>query len=579
MPKEILGDRIRLGLNAQVETADSILATNAIERLIGEDSDTYAVLERYKSAGAGAPTWTVRKANGTLLAPTTLALNDEIGGLASEGRGNTKFWDTGTVKFFVDEVVVAGNRPASRIEFANSITGGTVAPRMILYGDGQLGIGAYTGALRPDTNSEPDSLLSVVSNVNDQGIFTAIYESTAGGNGGQFRLGRARGSLSAPLAVANGDNLGEIEFFAYTGATGKWQHSGAEIQAFVDGAVVADQIPPSRMDFYTSPVNTSPIKMVSFYSNGTAVFGKDAVAAGLAYANTSAAIQAASNSITQQIVVDYSASDSSSPSILIRKSRGTLTAPAAVNQDDNLGRISTQAYSGSAYNSVSRINVYCDSAPVANQSCTTRFEIETVSANNGSSICRLAVNRLGVLCLCTNGSTSPVVSGNNYGAIQIHSTAPVSGIYLGNAVNAATNVLDWYEEGTWTPALGLGDSLDSSGFTYTSQSGTFTRIGNRIWCAFNFDINVYGSAAGTIGLKGLPYVMNTAAIQANGGEVFDYFNTVGLTSRPWLAYDTAIGNNGFRFQEFSATGLVDLPKSRFQAGTGCHGLLMYQVAT
>jgi hypothetical protein len=333
------------------------------------------------------------------------------------------------------------------------------------------------------------------------------------------------------------------------------------------------------MSFYSSPVNTGPIAAFTLYSNGITVFGSDAQSAGLAYANA-AEVQIGGNSGSSTLLsMHYSADDATSPTVLLRKSRNTLAAPAAGINNDNMGRFSFQCYNGTAWNSQARMNVYVDGIPTANQGQMTRIEFETTAINNGSSTPRVCINRLGVLALTTSG-TAPVVSGNNYGAIQIMSTAPVSGIYLGNAANTATNVLDWYEEGTWTPALGLGDSLDTTGIGYTATpTGTFTRIGNRVWAAFNADINAWPGAGGTIGIKGIPYAINTAALQANGGSVFDYFNTVGLTSCPWLAYDTAIGTSGFRFQEFSATGLVDLVRTRFQIGVGIHGLLTYQCAT
>ena len=526
--------------------------------------------------GAGTvPIFQGGRSNGTIAVPTDIAVNEEMFRTEAAGRA-TSWFTTAFVKYIVDAAVVGAQRPASRIEYGTNLNNAVAATRMTLYSDGQLAIGAYTSATKPDTFGEPNSLLSVISETADQGVFTAIYtNSTAGG---QYRLGSARGTIAAPLIVQNGDTLGEIEFYAYTGAAGLWQHAGAEIVSFVDGAVVANQIPPSCMTFFTSPVNTAPIAQVTIYSNGVSVFGADAQSAGLAFANA-ALVQVAGNSGNSTLFsLHYSADDATSPTALFRKSRNTLAAPTAGINNDNMGRFSFQCYNGLAYNSQARINCYMDGVPVANQGQMTRIEFETTAANNGSPTTRVCVNRLGVLALTTSG-TAPVVSGNNYGAIQIMSTAPVSGIYLGNAANTATNVLDWYEEGTWTPDVGLGDTVDTTGITYTTRNGTFTRIGNRVWAAFNFDINAWPGAGGTIGIKSLPYALNSAALQANGGSVFDYFNTIGLTSCPWLAYDTAIGTSGFRFQEFSATGLVDLVRGRFQTGTGCHGLLMYQCAT
>ena len=66
-----------------------------------------------------------------------------------------------------------------------------------------------------------------------------------------------------------------------------------------------------------------------------------------------------------------------------------------------------------------------------------------------------------------------------------------AGAYFGTA--AAANLLDDYEEGTWTP--GIADvSLDGSGEgqTYTKQVGTYTKIGNVVLVRAVFSISNLG---------------------------------------------------------------------------------------
>lgn len=88
-----------------------------------------------------------------------------------------------------------------------------------------------------------------------------------------------------------------------------------------------------------------------------------------------------------------------------------------------------------------------------------------------------------------------------------------AGLKTANAASADATVLDWYEEGTFTPAA-VGSSVAGTG-TYSEQVGTFTRIGNRVF----FEIRLTWTAhtgAGNVSISGLPYA--TAATTFLYGE-------------------------------------------------------------
>ena len=74
-----------------------------------------------------------------------------------------------------------------------------------------------------------------------------------------------------------------------------------------------------------------------------------------------------------------------------------------------------------------------------------------------------------------------------------------------NANDASPTVLDWYEEGTFTPTVQGNVTLGTG--TYSTQQGRYTRIGNKVF----FDITVKISAhngTGQIVIAGLPFVSN-----------------------------------------------------------------------
>jgi hypothetical protein len=72
--------------------------------------------------------------------------------------------------------------------------------------------------------------------------------------------------------------------------------------------------------------------------------------------------------------------------------------------------------------------------------------------------------------------------------------------------SANANTLDDYEEGTWTPGLSFGGG--TTGITYSSQTGTYTKIGDRVLWACRFILSNKGSSSGAAQLTGLPFTSN-----------------------------------------------------------------------
>lgn len=100
------------------------------------------------------------------------------------------------------------------------------------------------------------------------------------------------------------------------------------------------------------------------------------------------------------------------------------------------------------------------------------------------------------------------------------------GITLPNAGSqtagtASSDVLDWYEEGTWTPAFS-STSPGTFSATYTTQTGTYTRIGNQVTCYFYVELNTYtrGTASGDFSITGLPFSPWSSGINFGGIRQF-----------------------------------------------------------
>ena len=95
-----------------------------------------------------------------------------------------------------------------------------------------------------------------------------------------------------------------------------------------------------------------------------------------------------------------------------------------------------------------------------------------------------------------------------------------------NGDTAAANALDDYEEGTFTPVL--TGTTSASGVTYDTQTGIYTKVGNRV--TFNVTVNLSnkGTIAGYLKITGLPYANGVgqngiSTTKASNVVMGDYF--------------------------------------------------------
>jgi hypothetical protein len=86
-----------------------------------------------------------------------------------------------------------------------------------------------------------------------------------------------------------------------------------------------------------------------------------------------------------------------------------------------------------------------------------------------------------------------------------------------NAPGMTSELLDWYEEGTWTPSLG-GTA------TYTKQAGRYTRVGRLVTATGTLTVNSLGTGI-TSSILGLPFVAGGISGEVYGGTV-SYFANV-----------------------------------------------------
>jgi len=133
--------------------------------------------------------------------------------------------------------------------------------------------------------------------------------------------------------------------------------------------------------------------------------------------------------------------------------------------------------------------------------------------------------------------------------------------------SANANTLDDYEEGTWTPTVGGTATYGAS------NGGTYTKIGNMVYCNFSLQVSTIGTGSKT-GITGLPFAAKASNISA--GQCFMQY-WANLT--PTVYYVGGYINQGLAQVTFvSTTGsqsTVNNGNNTLQDGSRIDGTLVY----
>ena len=136
-----------------------------------------------------------------------------------------------------------------------------------------------------------------------------------------------------------------------------------------------------------------------------------------------------------------------------------------------------------------------------------------------------------VLPIVQSSSTKQVSVANlTAGRIQtsngvVQGTAATGYNFTANtpAAGMTSQLLNWYEEGTWTPGVSFGGG--TTGITYSTQAGTYTRIGNRVLFQGRVVLTSKGSSTGSAVITGLPFSTNATAYGAFSVQMNNVLST------------------------------------------------------
>ena len=203
----------------------------------------------------------------------------------------------------------------------------------------------------------------------------------------------------------------------------------------------------------------------------------------------------------------------------LAKSRGTTDGSATIVQDgDTLGVISFQGADGTEFVQGALIAAIVDATPGAND-MPTRLSFRTTADGSATPTERLQISNGGNVTV----STGNLIVGTAAKGIDFSANTHAAGM--------TSELLNWYEEGTWTPTL----TATTGSITSYTSSGAYTRVGRLVTLNFDFTITDNGTGAGSINVTGVPF--NAAAAYKAVGACSDiavsgvmgqcYFNAVG----------------------------------------------------
>ena len=186
---------------------------------------------------------------------------------------------------------------------------------------------------------------------------------------------------------------------------------------------------------------------------------------------------------------------------------------------------------------------------------TTSTESLTLSTNSTE---RLRVTSGGEVQIA-NGNLKFSTSGTG---IDFSATSDGSG-------TATSELLDDYEEGTWTPSVAFGATLASQ-----TNQGKYTRIGNTVFISYQLNITGLSGGTGNISVSGLPYACSQVPTYSHGncqGNASMSLPSGAGSIMPYIEN----GSNSMRLLYMTNTGHADVTNTVYSTGLAFYGNGIY----
>jgi len=245
-------------------------------------------------------------------------------------------------------------------------------------------------------------------------------------------------------------------------------------------------------------------------------------------------------------------SDTSSANVLFAKYRGSRSSPSTAADGDFLGDLAYYGYNGSTIIKGAGFAAVLNGT-VDGSNMTTDLTFSTTSGNTNSEKLRI-----------TSGGEVQIQNGN----LKLSTSGTGIDFSATNDPGGQTSeLLDDYEEGTWTPTIG-GNA------TYTNQVGTYVKVGRMVYAHWALTINAKGTGSTISAISGLPYPSGVATQLTSNLQ----WGGFGVSMAYALYY---VGNNStsmnLSYINTAATGLINNPNGWVNGAT-INGTIVYRSA-
>jgi hypothetical protein len=132
-----------------------------------------------------------------------------------------------------------------------------------------------------------------------------------------------------------------------------------------------------------------------------------------------------------------------------------------------------------------------------------------------------------------------------------------------SGITTDSELLDYYEEGTFTPFLQDGSGSASESQTHSLQSGRYTKIGNRCFFTIALNVNALGdlTTGQQAGVGGLPFTSANVTSHRTGVSLGQY-------------HSMSLGTSGYGLQAYIEVNATHMNLFINNVTTGAAGLLI-----
>ena len=386
--------------------------------------------------------------------------------------------------------------------------------RMTIQPNGKVGIGSET----------PTEVLDV-SGTSDMKMVVQTKSSGAGSNAG-VRIATGDG-YKWLLQVGDSTTAGGLRIYQETSGS-----NGERLRITSTGNVGINSTNPAypldiagtSASMRLNSTNTSTLVITSGASNAARIeFGDLANndTGYIYYDNSNDSMQFATNGSNERLRID------SSGNAILKSAGAAFKAENPSSSGDYLRMYANGTAQWDIYTNGELLRIGDNSG---NSSARVQFDNPTFhrSTSNTTGVAAVSakqeVNNGGYLIYeGKNSSDTTVFSVTHNGRINLSENivfASGQGIDFSATSDASgrtSELLDDYEEGTWTPVL-EGSTTNP---TYSgTQSGDYTKVGNMVTCWGYIDTNpVTGAGSGNISISGLPFASGLPSASTYNGSV------------------------------------------------------------